>query len=132
MIEIMMFILGKAPASMADQMDPHSVDSELQHMLLKALLTVAEKFVPVQFSTTFPVTFLSPLLEKLHSPDPDARLLVLRIFQTLIDRKNNLEKLEQPSVEPRSDLLAQKPNINKQDNTFFLKHGEKIYRELLS
>merc|ERR550519_756316 len=132
MIEIMMFILGKAPASMADQMDPHSVDSELQHMLLKALLTVAEKFVPVQFSTTFPVTFLSPLLEKLHSPDPDARLLVLRIFQTLIDRKNNLEKLELPTVEPRSDLLAQKPNSNKQDNNFFEKYGDRIYRELLS
>merc|ERR1719315_604520 len=122
MIEIMMFILGKAP---------HQVDSELQHMLLKALLTVAEKFVPVQFSTTFPITFLTPLLDKLHSPDPDARLLVLRIFSTLIDRKNNLEKLEQPTVEPRSDLLAQKPNFNKQDNTFFQKHGEKIYRELI-
>jgi len=128
MIEIMMFILGKAPHQVDNE---QSVDSELQHMLLKALLTVAEKFVPVQFSTTFPITFLSPLLDKLHSPDPDARLLVLRIFQTLIDRKNNLEKLEKPTVEPRSDLLAQKPNFNKQDNTFFLKHGEKIYRELI-
>jgi len=128
MIEIMMFILGKAPHQVDNE---QSVDSELQHMLLKALLTVAEKFVPVQFSTTFPITFLSPLLDKLHSPDPDARLLVLRIFQTLIDRKNNLEKLEKPTVEPRSDLLAQKPNFNKQDNTFFLKHGEKIYRELV-
>jgi len=134
MIEIMMFILGKAPASLSDsQVDPQSVlDSELQHMLLKALLTVAEKFVPVQFSTTFPLTFLDPLLAKLHTTDPDARLLVLRIFQTLIDRKSNLDKLEQPSVEPRSDLVAQKPNFNKQDNTFFIKHGEKIYRELVS
>jgi len=128
MIEIMMFILGKAPHQVDSE---QSVDSELQHMLLKALLTVAEKFIPVQFSTTFPITFLSPLLDKLHSPDPDARLLVLRIFQTLIDRKNNLDKLEQPTVEPRSDLLAQKPNFNKQDNTFFLKHGEKVYRELV-
>ena len=131
MIEIMMFILGKAPASLTDHADPHSVDSELQHMLLKALLTVAEKFVPAQFSTTFPVTFLEPLLAKLQSPDPDARLLVLRIFETLIDRKNNLDKLDTPTVEPRSDLVAQKPNFNKQDNTFIIKHGEKIYRELL-
>ena len=65
MIEIMMFILGKAPHQVDNE---QSVDSELQHMLLKALLTVAEKFVPVQFSTTFPITFLTPLLDKLHSP----------------------------------------------------------------
>ena len=55
-------------------------------IISQALLTVAEKFVPVQFSTTFPLTFLEPLLAKLHSPDPDARMLVLRIFQTLVDR----------------------------------------------
>ena len=131
MIEIMMFILGRTPSTFPHETDPHSVDSELQHMLLKALLTVAEKFEPVQFSTTFPVTFLEPLLAKLQSPDPDARLLVLKIFETLIDRKNNLDKLDTPSVEPRSDLVAQKPNFNKQDNTFMLKHGEKIYNELV-
>ena len=129
MIEIMMFILSKTPD---DVNENDSVGSELQHVLLKALLTVAEKFVPVQFGNTFPLTFLSPLLDKLQSPDPDARLLVLRIFQTLIDRKNNLEKLELLTVEPRSDLLAQKPNSNKQDNSFFEKYGERIYRELLS
>ena len=128
MIEIMMFILSKTP----DNVNESDVSSELQHVLLKALLTVAEKFVPVQFSNTFPLQFLSPLLDKLQSPDPDARLLVLRIFQTLIDRKNNLEKLELPTVEPRSDLLAQKPNSNKQDNNFFEKYGDRIYRELLS
>ena len=56
---------------------------------------------------------------------------MLKIFETLIDRKNNLDKLDSPSVEPRSDLVAQKPNFNKQDNTFMLKHGEKIYNELI-
>ena len=125
MIEIMMFILSKTPDQVSES-DP--VDSELQHMLLKALLTVAAKVVPVQFSNTFPITFLTPLLNKLHSPDSDVRLLVLRIFQTLIDRKANVEKLEQPTVEPRSDLIAQKPNSNKQDNNFFEKHGDRIYR----
>merc|ERR1719147_301711 len=124
----MMFILSKTPDQVSES-DP--VDSELQHMLLKALLTVAAKVVPVQFSNTFPITFLTPLLNKLHSPDSDVRLLVLRIFQTLIDRKANVEKLEQPTVEPRSDLIAQKPNSNKQDNNFFEKHGDRIYRELI-
>lgn len=128
MIEIMMFILSKTP----DQVqETDTVDSELQHMLLKALLTVASKVVPVQFSNTFPPMFLTPLLDKLHSPDSDAKLLVLRIFQTLIDRKANLEKLEHPTTEPRSDLLCQKPNSNKQDNNFFEKYGDKIYRELI-
>ena len=75
-------------------------------MLLKALLTVVAKVVPVRFSNTSLVTFLT----------------------LLIDRKANVEKLEQPTVEPRSDLIAQKPNSNKQDNNFFEKHGDRIYR----
>ena len=125
MIEIMIFVLSKTPDQVSEL---DTVSSELQHMLLKALLTVASKVVPVQFSNTFPPQFLPPLLDKLHSPDSDARLLVLKIFQTLIDRKTNLDKLEQPTVEPRSDLLVQKPNSNKQDNNFFEKHGDKIYR----
>lgn len=132
MIEIMMFILSKSPSKVNyDQMDPQSMDSELQHMRLKALLTVGEKYVPIQFSTTFPMQFLVPLLNMFRSPDPDVRLLVLKIFQTLIDRKNNLDKLENPTVDPRSDLVAQKPNFNKQDNIFFGKHGERFYSELL-
>jgi hypothetical protein len=42
------------------------------------------------------------------------RLLVLKIFQTLVDRKGNLEKLSQPTVEPATDLINQKANANKQ------------------
>ena len=125
MIEIMMFILGKTPDQVRES---DTVDSELQHMYLKALLTVAAKVVPVQFANTFPVMFLNPLLEKLHSPDTDAKLLVLKIFQTLIDRKTNYDKIEHPTTEPRSDLTCQKPNSNNQDNKFFEKYGDKIYR----
>ena len=54
-------------------------------MLLKALLTVVAKVVPVRFSNTSPITFLTPFLNKLHPPDSDVRLL--------IDRKANVEKL---------------------------------------
>ena len=86
-------------------------------MLLKALLTVVAKVVPVRFSNTSPITFLTPFLNKLHPPDSDVRLL--------IDRKANVEKLEQPTVEPRSDLVAQKHNSNKQNNKFFEKHGDR-------
>jgi len=130
MIEIMMFILSKSP-SKVDYDQEETMDSELHHMSLKALLTVAEKYVPVQFATTFPMQFLIPLLNMLRSPDPDIRLLVLKIFHTLIDRKSNLDKLDQSTVEPRSDLFAQKANFNKQDNIFFAKHGERFYSELL-
>ena len=52
MIEIMMYILSKTPDTVSES---DTVNSELQHVLLKALLTVAEKFVPVQFSNTFPL-----------------------------------------------------------------------------
>jgi len=135
MIEIMMFILSKSPNKMdydqGGQGGLQTVDNELHHMSLKALLTVAEKYVPVQFATTFPMQFLIPLLNMLRSPDPDIRLLVLKIFHTLIDRKSNLDKLEQSTVDPRSDLVAQKANFNKQDNIFFAKHGERFYSELL-
>ena len=117
MIEIMMFILSKTPDQVSES-DP--VDSELQHMLLKALLTVVAKVVPVRFSNTSPITFLTPFLNKLHPPDSDVRLL--------IDRKANVEKLEQPTVEPRSDLVAQKHNSNKQNNKFFEKHGDRASR----
>ena len=70
-IEIMMFILSKSPSKVNyESLDPQSVDSEQQHMVLKALLTVADKFTPVQFPNMFPLTFLDPLLDKLNSPDP--------------------------------------------------------------
>jgi hypothetical protein len=39
---------------------------------------------------------------------------VLKIFQTLVDRKGNLEKLSQPTVELATDLINQKANANKQ------------------
>ncbi len=39
---------------------------------------------------------------------------MLKIFQTLVDRKGNLEKLSQPTVEPATDLINQKANANKQ------------------
>ena len=39
---------------------------------------------------------------------------MLKIFQTLVDRKGNLDKLSQPTVEPSADLVAQKANVNKQ------------------
>ena len=115
-----------------DQMDPHTVDveSELQHTMLKALLTVGEKYCPIQFTTTFPPQFLGHLVNLLRSPEPDVRLLVLKIIHTLVDRKGNLDRLRLPTVEPRTDLNIQKPNFNKQDNIFFIKYGERLYMEL--
>jgi len=132
-IEIMIFVLGKVPPRLNfDQMDPHTVDveSELQHTMLKALLTVGEKYCPIQFTTTFPPQFLGHLVNLLRSPEPDVRLLVLKIIHTLVDRKGNLDRLRLPTVEPRTDLNIQKPNFNKQDNIFFIKYGERLYMEL--
>jgi len=133
-IEIMIFVLGKVPPRLNfDQADPRTADieSELQHTMLKALLTVGEKYTPIQFTTTFPPQFLGHLLNLLRSPEPDVRLLVLKIVHTLVDRKGNLERLSRPTTEPRTDLVIQKPNFNKQDNIFFMKYGERIYAELL-
>ncbi|XP_023335599.1 protein EFR3 homolog cmp44E [Eurytemora carolleeae] len=133
-IEIMIFILGKVPPRVnLEQTDPRSADveSELQHTMLKALLTVGDKYTPIQFTTTFPPQFLGHLLNMLRSPEPDVRLLVLQIFHTLVDRKGNLDRLNTVTLEPRTDLVIQKPNFNKQDNIFFMKYGERLYSEFL-
>jgi len=133
-IEVMIFVLGRVPPRLNyETMDSKAIDveSELQHTMLKALLTVGEKYTPIQFTTTFPPQFLGHLVNLLRSPEPDVRMLVLKIIHTLVDRKGNLERMDRPTVDPGTDLVVQKQNFNKQDNIFFFKYGERLYGELL-
>ncbi|KAF7284398.1 protein EFR3 homolog stmA isoform X2 [Rhynchophorus ferrugineus] len=126
-IEIMMFIMSKIPFPLVDNQTP--ADNMLQSILLKSLLKVGTKYQTIHLNTTFPVSFLEPLLRMSLAPDPEMRLLVQKILHTLIDRHNNLEKLHKPGL----SVLELDLNIEKSsrpDLIFINKHGPIIYDAL--
>ncbi|ENN74642.1 hypothetical protein D910_09626 [Dendroctonus ponderosae] len=126
-IEIMMFIMSKIPFPLVDNQTP--ADNMLQSILLKSLLKVGTKYQTIHFNTTFPVSFLEPLLRMSLAPDPEMRLLVQKIFHTLLDRHGNLEKLHKPTLNiVDSDLNVEKSS--RPDLIFINKHGPTIYDAL--
>ncbi|CAB0038598.1 unnamed protein product [Trichogramma brassicae] len=150
-IEIMKFIMGKVPYA-----DPDSVTSAgkgdvlLQSILLKSLLKVifnkfliviiviirncinsqvGTKYQTIHLNTTFPPSFLQPLLRMSLASDSEMRLLVHQIFHTLIDRHKNSEKLSKPTVSVvELDLAIEK--ATRPDVIFIRKHGPEIYSAL--
>ncbi|KAK6622564.1 hypothetical protein RUM44_002376 [Polyplax serrata] len=95
-IEIMMFIMSKVPINNR-VFDKDSSELLLENILLKSLLKVGTKYQTIHFNTTFPLSFLDPLLQMSLTPDPEMRVLVQRILHTLIDRHDNLDKLIKPT-----------------------------------
>ena len=92
-IEIMKFIMQKVPSG-SDNSPSHRL---LQNMLLKSLLMVGSKYHTTYLSTTFPMSFLQPLLTLSQDEDAELRLLVQNILHTLIDRHQNRERLNSPT-----------------------------------
>ncbi|XP_023315429.1 protein EFR3 homolog cmp44E [Trichogramma pretiosum] len=126
-IEIMKFIMGKVPYG-----DPDSVTSAgkgdvlLQSILLKSLLKVGTKYQTIHLNTTFPPSFLLPLLNMSLASDSEMRLLVQQIFHTLIDRHKNSDKLSKPTVNVvELDLAIEK--ATRPDVIFIRKYGPEIY-----
>ncbi|KAH9363514.1 hypothetical protein HPB48_005953 [Haemaphysalis longicornis] len=117
-IEIMMFILGKVPAPQGPE---DAGDAE--HIMLKSLLTVGQKYRTVQLSQAFPAAFLQSLLRMSLAPDPSVRLVVQNILQTLLDRHQNLAALAaMPGcAEPVEELRVEK--CSRQDTVFMKKNG---------
>lgn len=128
-IEIMMFIMNKVHYPLPENHTP--ADTLFQGILLKSLLKVGTKYQTIHLNTTFPVSFLHPLLRMSLAPDPDMRLLVQRILHTLIDRHRNLEKLSKPTVNI-SDLELTWEKSSRPDLIFINKHGPVIYDALYS
>ncbi|CAH1970258.1 unnamed protein product [Acanthoscelides obtectus] len=126
-IEIMMFIMSKIPFPLVDNQTP--ADNLLQSILLKSLLKVGTKYQTIHFNTTFPVSFLEPLLRMSLAPDPDMRLLVQKILHTLLDRHQNLEKLAKPTVHV-SELNLVLEKSSRPDLIFINKHGPIVYDAL--
>ncbi|XP_022250814.1 protein EFR3 homolog B-like isoform X2 [Limulus polyphemus] len=121
-IEIMMFIMGKVPLSGEES---RNTDVLLQHILLKSLLEVGTKYRTVQMAQAFPSAFLQPLLDMSLATDPAVRLVVQQIFHTLLDRHENLPKLQKTSVDgPLPQLTVDK--CSRQDMMFIKKNGPEI------
>ncbi|KAJ8870605.1 hypothetical protein PR048_029628 [Dryococelus australis] len=130
-IEIMMFIMSKVPHPSLDHLRGFSGpgDVMLQNILLKSLLKVGTKYQTIHFNTTFPLSFLEPLLTMSLADDPDMRLLVQKILHTLIDRHSNLDKLLRPSVNV-SELELVVEKTSRPDIIFVRKNGPEIYLSL--
>ncbi|XP_049763760.1 protein EFR3 homolog cmp44E isoform X1 [Schistocerca cancellata] len=130
-IEIMMFIMSKVPYPSLDHLRGFSGPGDvlLQNILLKSLLKVGTKYQTIHFNTTFPMSFLEPLLRMSLAADPDMRLLVQKILHTLIDRHHNLDKLLKPTVNI-SELELTLEKSSRPDIIFIRKHGHEIYLSL--
>ncbi|KAE8738869.1 hypothetical protein FOCC_FOCC015632 [Frankliniella occidentalis] len=109
-IEIMMFIMSKVPHSEQDG-------------------DVGTKYQTIQLNQAFPVNFLERLLRMSVGPNPDMRLLVNKIFHTLLDRHLNLEKLLKPTVDVDS-LKLTVTKSSRLDAIFIRKHGGDIFLTL--
>ncbi|XP_012271686.1 protein EFR3 homolog cmp44E [Orussus abietinus] len=129
-IEIMMFIMSKVSYSQPDRIvSVGKGDVLLQSILLKSLLKVGTKYKTIHFNTTFPPSFLEPLLRMSLAPDAEVRLLVQKILHTLIDRHHNIPKLSKPTVNVSNlDVIVGKSS--RPDVIFIRKHGPEIYLAL--
>jgi len=119
-IEIMKFIMAKVPKVQIGEEDQRL----LQNMLLKSLLMVGSKYRTVQLSTTFPLSFLGPLLMLSKEDDPELRLLVHSILHTLLDRHDNREKLGGPALKFEG---ITRESVSRSDLLFIRKTGPELF-----
>lgn len=138
-IEIMMFIMGKVPMQNRRSiregdngdvivMNGGEGDILLQNRLLKSLLEVAMQYRTVSMATTFPASFLQPLLNMSVVQSADIRLVVQEILHTLLDRHGNKEKLYR-NCEIAKDITEIGLTVEKasrQDILFMKKNGADI------
>ncbi|KMQ96274.1 protein efr3-like protein cmp44e protein, partial [Lasius niger] len=90
---------------------------------------VGTKYQTIHLNTTFPPSFLDPLLRMSLAADAEMRLLVQKIFHTLIDRHRNIMKLAKPTVNMvELGLVIEK--ASRPDVIFIRKHGPEIYLAL--
>lgn len=127
-IEIMMFIMSKIAHSKT-MMDFSNIDNRIQHICLKSLLMVCSKYSSIHMTATLPQSFLDPLLRCSHATDPQIRILVQNVLQTLFDRHGNAAKFSKPTIEPSSLSLTYE-KCSRSDSIFMRKHGPEIYASL--
>lgn len=138
--DIMMFIMGKFPLP-NDQIQNHHHSSQenqdhtrvsegdrvLQKMFLRCLLSVAQSFDSISFSTTFSPTFLESLLQATIVEDSVVRRLAQEVLYTLLDRHGNINKLGENGVLKRGqEIKLTTEDRSKQDLVFLKKNKDEI------
>ena len=138
--DIMMFIMGKFPLP-NDQIQNNQLSSQenqdhtrvsegdrvLQKMFLRCLLSVAQSFDSISFSTTFSPTFLESLLQATIVEDSGVRRLAQEILYTLFDRHGNIDKLGENGVLKRGlEIKLTTGDCSKQDLVFLKKNKDEI------
>lgn len=138
--DIMMFIMGKFPLPNDQIQNTHHFSQEnqdhtrvsegdrvLQKMFLRCLLSVAQSFDSISFSTTFSPTFLESLLQATIVEDSVVRRLAQEIFHTLLDRHGNISKLGENGLLKRGqEIKLTTEECSKQDLVFLKKNKDEI------
>lgn len=124
-IEIMLFIMNTVP----DLTKTSKGDQKLQNILLKSLLKVGVQYRTVSFEKAFPASFLQPLLRMARAKHVPTRLIVMQIFQALLDRHQNQAVLSSVSVASYSALSLEAPS--RSDIIFTHKYGANIMQALI-
>ncbi|XP_064536048.1 protein EFR3 homolog cmp44E isoform X1 [Drosophila montana] len=124
-IEIMLFIMNTVP----DLSKKSKSDQMLQNILLKSLLKVGTQYSTVSFEKAFPASFLQPLLRMARAPHDPTRMIVMQIFQALLDRHQNEKVLSNVSVKPYPALSQEPPS--RSDIIFTHKYGANIMQALI-
>lgn len=124
-IEIMLFIMNTVP----DLTKTSKADQLLQKILLKSLLRVGVQYHTVSFEKAFPASFLQPLLRMTRAQHLPTRLIVMQIFQSLLDRHQNQVILSGITIKNYVALSLEPPS--RSDIIFTHKHGANIMQALL-
>lgn len=124
-IEIMLFIMNTVP----DPSKKNKGDQLLQNILLKSLLKVGTQYRTVSFEKAFPVSFLQPLLKMARASSVAIRVIVMQIFQQLLDRHQNQHLLNMISVTNYPTLTVEQ--ASRSDILFTHKHGSNILQAIL-
>lgn len=124
-IEIMLFIMNTVP----DLSKTSKSDQMLQNILLKSLLKVGMQYRTVSFEKAFPASFLQPLLKITRAPHVPTRIIVMQIFQALLDRHQNQLILSNVTFNNYPALSLESPS--RADIIFTHKHGSNIMQALV-
>lgn len=124
-IEIMLFIMNTVP----DLSKTSKGDLMLQNILLKSLLKVGVQYRTISFEKAFPASFLQPLLRMARSPHVPTRLIVMQIFQALLDRHQNQAVVNHVTTKNYSSLSSESPT--RSDIIFTHKYGSNIMQALI-
>lgn len=124
-IEIMLFIINTIP----DMSKSSKEDVMLKNILLKSLLKVGVQYRTTAYEKAFPASFLQPLMKMARVPHAPARVIVMQIFQVLLDRHSNHKILDSVSVYDYKELSLEPPS--RPDILFLHKYGARLMQALI-